>query len=161
MRRESYRLGWLVSSLDCEAGKTLTDSINAYYRAGKHDADLAVFFNEQSHVARPMMFARFNATEVYGYSGDVVATDLVNAAYLAGCPGPRRRFFYVDGPEWSTHRSTWTYLDFAKVYRNPRLQILAKDEEVRKLVEQTWNRKVRGVVDLADVGRIIKELRDE
>lgn len=158
MRVEPYRLGFLVSSMDSEVGTTLTDSINQFYDS-RYDADLLMFYQTLSHVAKVPMFSCYNSTECFDFSGDVMATDLVSATNLLRCPGPRKRFFYVADTEWSRHRSSMTYLDFVQVYRNPLLQVVVPTDEMAQFVRSTWNRDVFKVVDLSNMNQVVKELR--
>lgn len=158
MRAENYRLGFLVSTMDSEVGTTLTTSINRFYDT-RYDADLLMFYQELTYVDKVPMFACFNSTESYDFSGDIMATDLVGAANLLRCPGPRKRYFYVGDAEWSCHRTSMTYLDFVSVYRNPLLQILTPTVEMAGLVQTTWNRGVHAVVDLSDMEGVLKTLR--
>lgn len=159
MRRDVYKLGFLTSSLASPEGVRLLGAINAFYAADRYDADLLMFFADMAHVDRVVMCAVFNSTEVFDFGGDVVATDLESASRLLKCPGPRRRFLWLDGPDWSDRRDAWTYGDFAAVYRNPRIEVLAGSDESAAMFRRCWNREVFGVVGLDDVDRILGRLR--
>lgn len=140
-------------------GVTLLGSINHFYAADRYDADLIVFLDDASQVKKVMMFAVFNATEVFDFSGDVVATDLVSASRLLNSPGPRRRFLYLDGPQWSEHRDEKDYAGLAGVYRNPRLEVVAGSDESANLFRRCWNREVIGVAPLDDMDRLVETLK--
>lgn len=83
--------------------------------------------------------AVLQGTDAYGFTGVLVATSFVTAAKSLKTPAARRIFWLPD-LEWM--RRTDSFAAWAKVYRDPCLELVARSESHRLAVERAWNREV-------------------
>ncbi len=111
------------------------------------EMDITAFFESQVSHPLPANFASMPIYEAWGYEGAVVATTFTTAQKLLDCPSPRGRFFYVWDLEWVRPFNRRTYREWAAVYRNESLTLLARSAEHQKVISECWNRPVAGLVD--------------
>lgn len=120
--------------------------------------DVVAFFENQVPIALPANFACMPVYEAWGYNGMLVATTFRTAQKAQKCPSPRRKLYYVWDVEWLRPRTPAppSYREWAKVYRDPTLALLARSAEHATLIEQCWNRPVAGVVDNLNLTQLLE-----
>lgn len=103
--------------------------------------DGSVFFCNVTHPLKEPRFACYQIAEMYNYDGVSIATDLQTANKLLFMLSPPEKYFYVWELEWFKfpHRN---YHDFAQIYRNPELKLIARTEDYANMIEHCFNRKV-------------------
>lgn len=88
--------------------------------------------------------------ELWGYDGHLITTDVESTRKAMMTPGPKSITFYAYDIDWFRRLKNSNpprYEDFASIYQNPNIKIVARNEEYKKLIEGIWNIKVAGVVD--------------
>lgn len=150
------RLGITVPDLGAsQLGYYLVRNANSLLRSDP-TADITAFFEAQAPQPLPANFALMPLYEAYGYAAPVVATTFAAARRLAGFPGPTRRLFYVWDLEWTRRHLLRPYREWASVYRDPSLTLVARGEEHARVISLCWNRPVAAVVPDVDLGRLLE-----
>lgn len=84
--------------------------------------------------------------ELWGFDSHVVTTDLEGTRKALLTPGPKSINYYMYDLEWARRgKMALTYEDYAGIYQNPQVKLIAKTEEYKKMTENIWNTKVAGV----------------
>lgn len=149
------RLGILVHDLNAsQLAYFLIRNANALLAAGT-DTDVTVFFEDPSPPCLPANFACMPAYECWGFTGTAVATTFETARKLQNCPGPRKRAFYVWDLEWHRPHARRTFDDWASVYREASLPLVARGPDHAAAISAAWNRPVLASVEDADLARLI------
>lgn len=121
--------------------------------------DLTVFFEQAVPPALAANFAAMPMYEAWGYDSLLVATSFETARKAQACLSPTGRFFYVWDLEWTRPFCRRSYREWAAVYRDPSLSLLARSAEHARVIEQSWNRPVLGVVDDMNINQLLEFLR--
>lgn len=112
------------------------------------DLDIIIFFNDISKVCVKPNFALMGMQESFGVFGPTVATCCKTAATLINNIGQskREKYFYVWDLEWLRGQQK-VFDRYKDIYWHPHLQLIARSEEHKKIIENCWNRKVVGICD--------------
>ncbi len=129
-------------------------NINLYCR-DRCDMDCILFYENQSRPCLPMNFATMQIFESYCYDGIMVATCLSTADKVIKSPGNKKRFFYVWDLEWIRFANKHFNV-LHGIYAHPSIQLIARSESHKKLIEDCWNVKVKGVVDDLNIESLIQ-----
>lgn len=124
--------------------------------------DLCVFYRNFSVSVLEANFATMTAYEAFNYSGIMVATDLQSASNIVKWPGPNQNkmYFYVNDLEWIRFRDRMPYEDLANIYMNPKLNLIARSDTHKEIIESVW-RPVTAVVENGNVFDFVKVVFDE
>jgi hypothetical protein len=87
-------------------------------------------------------FPLMNIMEAFNFDGVMIATDLSTAAKMLNMPGPKRRIFYTYDLEWLRFNPKRSFEELAMLYRSPRLELWARSESHKKIIENNFNREV-------------------
>lgn len=121
--------------------------------------DITAFVEAQVPPSLAANFATMPMYEAWGYSGVLVATTFSTARTALRCLGPRATFLYAWDLEWLRPHLARPYREWASVYRDPQLHLLARSAEHALALERAWNRPVVGVVDDFDIARLLEAVR--
>lgn len=144
------RLGFILSHVGARQDAYELLSSAGDFLEARRDADVVVF---TQHIMKPWRVpptAVMNATESFDFRGIVVATNLFGASNLLGSPGATRRIFYVQDFEWGQQDGP-SFEDCEAIYRDPRLELVARSTEHGEVLRGVWNRPVLGVVESFNV----------
>ena len=89
----------------------------------------------------------------WGFDGVLISTDIETTYVLAQCLKPRKKLFYVYNIEWP-NLSSLKYAELQKIYQNPEIDLIAKNEEDFKILERCWS-KPKGIVNNFDYKELI------
>lgn len=119
--------------------------------------DVCLFYRNFLPPVRHANFGTFTVYEAFSYDGVTVATDLHSANAMSKWPGPNRHnmYFYVQNLEWVRLRDQVPYEQMAQVYMNPKLNLIARSEDLKNIIESVW-RPVVGIVEDANVKEFVK-----
>ncbi len=148
------RLGFIVNHLgNTQMAHFLIHNVNEHLE--KHyDTDIIVFFENVVRTHTTPHFAGMNVNEAWDFNGTVVATSLSTAEKLLTFPGKKRRLLYVYDLEWlrpPEREFGW----YESIYRNPRIELIARSESHALIIENTWSRRPIGVVEDFNIKKLI------
>lgn len=92
--------------------------------------------------------------EAWGYPSPLIATTFGTAAKLLHSPGKTPKVFYPWDLDWVRFASL-EYRELAAVYGEPRLRVVCRHLDHKKLIEDVWRRPVAGVVPDANPSEIL------
>lgn len=110
------------------------------------DLDVQLFFVNLDKAVVPNTCATMHIAEAFDFDGPVIATNIDTANKLINFPGPTNKLFFIDELEWMRY-PVKQYKVFESIYRNPKLKLLARCEDHKRLIENCWNVKVYGVIE--------------
>lgn len=151
-------LGIIVNHLgNTQLAHSLIHNVNNYLE--QHiDTDIIVFFE---NVVRPWEIPRFasmNVNEAWDFNGVVIATSITSAEKLLQLPGRKRRFLYVWDLEWLRMPERGVKY-FASIYRNPRIELIARSVNHATIINDIWNRQPVGVVEDFNVEALLRQVQ--
>jgi hypothetical protein len=110
----------------------------------RSEIDIIVFYENLHKNCLSPNFAVMQIAEAWGQKGPMVATSLSTAFKLISFPcGPK--LFYIWDLEWL--RGQQQYEKYADVYTHPALQLVARSESHKRIIENAFNRKVDHILD--------------
>lgn len=104
-----------------------------------HDIDTIIFY---SILHKPCLVPNvgvMHVSEIWGYDGVLIATDLTSAARVLRSPGPTKKYFYIWDLEWRIN-GPHEYSQLSQIYCNPKLEIITRSESHQSLIKNCWNR---------------------
>lgn len=123
-----------------------------------HDIDLIGFFDNNYVLSNRLNFATMQSNELYSYDGIGIATDISTAEKLLHSPSLKKRYLYLWDLEWLRHPQK-VYHDFAKIYRNKEIKIIARTKDHADLIENCFNVKVKYIADNFKIEKILCQKR--
>lgn len=141
------RLGIALNNLGAsQLSYFLVKNANRHLRDNPQD-DITAFI--ERHVANPLPgnFACMPTHEMWGYDAPVIATSFESARKLQACVCPVRKLFYVWDVEWVRDHLRRPYREWAAVYQDPSLSLIARGPDHAVLLQQLWGRTVLGMVE--------------
>lgn len=127
----------------------------------KHgDLSICVFQENPGVPVGPIPCPSFTLNEVYGFSGDVVATSIGSAAKLIGVTGPHRKYFLITELEWLNTAQPVQYEMVAGVYQNKELSLLVTNELYRDIIKNNFDREAVVLDKFSLLENIVDELWD-
>lgn len=121
------------------------------------DYDVCLFYRNFLPPVKNANFGTFTVYEAFSYDGVMIATDLHSANAMVKWPGPNRKkmYFYIQDLEWIRLRNQMQYEQLAQVYMNPKLNLIARSEDHKNILESVW-RPVSAVVEDGDIRRFVE-----
>ena len=140
------KIGFAVSNLGAgHMNYSLIRQINLLM-ANRVDTDIILFYETLALPCLPPACARMQIHEGYGFDGPIVATSLTTAEKLIRFPSPPRKIFYVWDLEW-LRMPQKSYEQLRSIYSNPDLEVVARGNDHRDLIQDVWNRPVTAVIE--------------
>lgn len=118
--------------------------------------DYRIFFENLDATCISPMCSVMNISEMYAYDGLIISTTLENSKMSLKTIGDIHRAFLIWDLEFI--RNEKNFLDNIRVYRDPRLFLIARSEDAAKAVENYCNRKVNMIMPTLSFSRIKDEL---
>jgi hypothetical protein len=148
----TIKIGFLLSQYgDNEIAKSFIQSSNEFL-ARETNVDIIGFVSNQSQPISHPTFATMNINEAFDYDGVVVATSIAMAEKLARFPGPQERYLYLWKLDWEKR----SFEELVGLFNSPRLEIITRTEEDRKVFQQCWNRPVRAVIPDCNIADFVR-----
>ena len=119
--------------------------------------DYFVCFREEQPPCMPIRLACMNISELYGFNGIVISTDLESSSMMLSAINNTLKFFYVWDLEWLRPNKS-NFLSNMNIYRNPNLELIAQSEDHAKAIENYCNRKPKLVVQNLNLTEIINAI---
>ena len=120
----------------------------------------AIIYCENKHKnCIPANFAVMDMSDAWANDGPVIATTLSTAQKMLSFPS-RKKIFYIWDIEWIRNSpvKTLEYEEYSNVYTNKSLELIARSEAHKKIIENAFNRKVSHVVSDFDMSQILEVL---
>lgn len=89
--------------------------------------------------------AVMNISEIYDFSGVLIATNLYSAAHLANAKNEARKIFYVWDLEYL--RGNMNYVQNMLIYTDKRLELICRSHDHAKMIKNFCNREAKVVED--------------
>lgn len=117
------------------------------------EIDVIAYYENLHKNCMPPNFAVMQIAEAWGQRGPMIATTLSTAFKLIGFPADRK-LFYIWELEW-IREGNKQYEMYADVYTHTDLELVARSQSHKRLIESTFNREVAHVVDDFDMQQLI------
>ncbi len=121
--------------------------------------DYRIFFEDFGPVITNPLCATMNISEIHVYGGLLISTTLNNTVLSLKVPSKLKRAFVVWDAEWK--RKSMNFLDAVKVYRDPRLILVARSQDMAKAIENYCNRKPEIIMENFNFSELAKALYGE
>lgn len=145
MYKEKTRIGILVDKIDAsQQSFYLIKNINKICE--DPFLDIIVFYKEWILPPVTPHFAVMNEKQAWSYDAPIFATSLVTAEKLLSFPVPTKKFFYIWDLEW-IDLENYSYNNVYNIYCNPGLELIARSDYHKEIIEKVWNRKVHAVIE--------------
>lgn len=126
------------------------DIIETTNRLADHQLNVSLFVLEHSMPVLVPRTGTFSALDAYGYDGPLVATNLETAQIALRTASPPSLYLWAQDLEW-TRVGVFDYRTFARVYRHPRIRLLARSEDHARLLANLWNTDVAVATNFEEV----------
>ena len=147
------QLGVLLDSIGSnQKGIMTTLSLNKLETLDEY-WDAIVFYLEFSDVLIKPNFALMNMSELYGFKGVGIATDLRTSEILEKSFGPSKKFFYIWDLEWTMIQQDFKRI--SNIYLHPEIELIARSNDHAKEITNCW-KKPYAIVENFQYERIIE-----
>lgn len=153
------KLGFLVNNLGpSQLSYFLIRNTNLAL-AERAELDAVVFYETMTRPCLSPCFATMQLPEAFAFDGVAIATSLAGAARLLHFAGTSKKFLYVWDLEWIRMQQK-DFASLRSIYGNQELTLLARSADHKKLLEDSWNRPVKAVVDDFCMRSILEAVND-
>jgi hypothetical protein len=121
----------------------------------------AIIYHENKHRnCVPANFAVMNLSDAWANNGPVIATSLSTAKKMISFPSDRK-LFYVWDIEWirNNHMKTLEYEEYSEVYTDNSLELIARSEPHKRIIENAFNKPVSHIVSDFNMSEILEILK--
>lgn len=125
--------------------------------ASNNGYDYRIFFEDLSARCIDPMCATMNSSEVHSYDGLLISTTLDNTRTSLKAIGKIERAFFVWDLEFV--RNEKNYIENLKIYRDPRIKLIARSEDHAKVLMNYSNRKADLIMPKLSLERIKNEFK--
>jgi hypothetical protein len=153
------KLGILLNNLGPNQLAYTAIRNNNFYVDRAQDFDCILFYENYVRPCLPMNFASMQVFEAYGYDGTLVATSLSSAHKALECYASKKKFFYVWDLEWMRLQQFKQFRDLHNIYANKELTLIARSQQHKDVIEDSWNVNVAGVVDNFDMRQMAEVIK--
>jgi len=120
--------------------------------------DAVVFYENQHKNCISCNFATMQISEAWGANGPVIATSFSTAHKLLAFPS-ERKVFYVWDLEWIRGGGAKQYEGYRQVYCDKSLELVARSEYHKNVIENVFNREVKHVVSDFQLDKMLEILQ--
>lgn len=155
---EKVKLGIIVDNLmPGQIAFNLLMSANKFIQNNSDKIDLIIFTKNLTIGCLPTnSLCLMNLQEVYDYDGIVICTSIYDAVNLQKYPGPKRKIFYSYDLDWL--RMQRDYVTMYPIYNSPDLELWARSQPHKDLLELTWGKQVSHILEELKVDDIYNKL---
>jgi hypothetical protein len=121
----------------------------------RYDCDIVCFYEMPNKKSVRTNFCCLQTVEMWGYDAPIVACSLNSAQDLLSNPTSRDKYFYIWDLEW-VHLDDKHYDKLKKIYSNPELKIITRNEDYAKIMKKAWGTQAIGVVEDFDMEKMVK-----
>lgn len=125
--------------------------------ASNNGYDYRIFFEDLSARCIDPMCATMNSSEVHSYDGLLISTTLDNTKTALRAVGKIERVFLVWDLEFVRNPSN--YIENMKIYRDPRIKLVARSTDHAKVLANYINRNADMIMPKLSLERIKNELK--
>ena len=121
------------------------------------DVDPIVYYENMQRSCLPTNFAVMQIAEAWGQHGTMMSTSLSTAHKLIGFPS-ERKIFYVWDLEWLRGHKERHYKLSADIYTHPDLELMARSQDHKNVIENAFNKEVKHIVPDFDIAKLLQAL---
>lgn len=118
------------------------------------DFDFTLFFSQQAHPCVKPNCATMNITEIWGFSGLLIASSLEDAASSLKVVGDIKRLYYIQDLEWLTKQN---YEYNLSIMQDPKLTLICRSKEHSEAIQRYCGRKPTLILPNFNIRNIINE----
>jgi hypothetical protein len=93
--------------------------------------------------------------ELWGFEGKIISTTLEGTQKAVHTPGPTEIAYYAYDLDWTRLSGIPSYENLREVYQNKDIKLITRNDEYKKFIEWSWNRKVDGIAEDFDLKKIL------
>ena len=120
--------------------------INALNKLADDGKSVIAFYDELSVPCFKANFSRSQIFDGYSYDGTIVSTSIMGAAKVSTFPAPSKKLLYMWDLDWLRVPQK-DYKTIYNILHEDGLDIIARNEKYKKVIEDCWNVKVKFVTD--------------
>lgn len=149
-----HKLGITLPHLGgSQIGLEVFESINTFYPSN-YLYDILLFYENVKKEAFTFPCAAMACSEMFGYDGTVIATNLNTAEELSKIVTVKRKVFYVYDLDW-VYLEHKDFETLTKIYQYKDFELYTRCDSYAKYLENAFNVKVHGVLPKFDLKRFI------
>ena len=122
-------------------------------KLSRADYDISFFFHERLQPCTDLLVASMHISEIHGYHGVLVSTNLETTKYSLNVINDIPRIFYINDIEWL--RGNRLYFDYINVLHDKRLKLAVRSPSHKNMVENFCNKNARLFTKI-DIPEMIK-----
>jgi len=128
-------------------------NLNEFISNNQLDYSPIGFYEQLYPTCLPTLFATMHINEIYGYSANLITTDLNTTVKAVNSFGRKKIYFYVWDLEWVRMKQK-NYLSLMPIYNNPEVELISRSKEHYDLIENCWNKKPIAIVEDFHCGKL-------
>lgn len=133
--------------------RLLNNANNLMYQ---NQANITFFYEDVHPYCVNPMGSVMQMVEAYEYKYPLIATCISNAQKLLDFPRRSESYFYLWDLEWLRYPNTQFEL-FKSVYNNPNIELVARTNEHKFLIQELWNNNIKKVCEKANPLEILSK----
>ena len=121
------------------------------------EIDATIFYENVHKNCIPVNFATMQISECYSQPGPAIATSFSTAQKLRNfyCG---KKLFYVWDLHWIRNNAIKKYEDYADIYSDKNLELIARSESHKHAIQTAFNREVKHVIPDFRMSKILEVL---
>lgn len=132
------KFGFLINKIDnSPLSKNLINCINIL--SLQPYIDIIIFRVEQTPMKIWPNCSIMNVSEVWGYDGICISTDIKTTEILIEAACPKEKYFYIWNLEW-LYDSDVIYNKYNKIYNNKDIKLITRSDSHNKAITEAWQK---------------------
>ena len=149
------KLGIAVSSFGAsQLSYLIINNVNKYLQT-EYKTDIIGFYENLTKYSLDPQFSCMQGVEMWGYTGNVIATNLSSAQDIIKIPSIKKKFFYVWDLEWVDIIDK-DYLKLRQIYRHPKLKIITRCQDYADILNDMWGIKISSIIEDFDIKKLME-----
>jgi hypothetical protein len=124
------------------------------------DLNINIFSENLSRFCLPVKFSVMSVAEAWAQEGPFVSTNFSTTSKLIKYPRASHKLFYIWDLEFLRGEGR-IYDIYAPIYLNKEIELICRSEDHKKIVENTFNRNVKYIVENFDIEKILDIIKHE
>ena len=138
-----------------QVSQELLESIND---ENKKYRDISIFYEEKHGMPSAINCSMSYISNVWGYKGDIIATNYTSAAKIIKMPILGKRYYFIYNFEWLNHR-VFSYEPLLSIISDKNLELICRTKEHAKLIKNNFNREVNLICDTLNVHNLMELIK--
>jgi hypothetical protein len=125
----------------------------------RFDTPISIFYENLDRPIGKLLTGYFNMSESWLFNGALVATSHTTANKMMTILGPRQKIYYVQDLDFLNNVVNSDI--FYNLFCNSNMEILCRSQNHKKVIENNFNVKVKGVVENFDIKSLLEFVRGQ